>query len=185
MGEAVQVVKGTVKTLNFGPKGEVDALMIEFDGLVVQANIAPEMADHALALVDQAIMIHVKPEPKVADHPRGEHPVFQLTAFTDADGKAMIFAVQPHEPSQPRPTEPSEVSGVVERFNYAKHGEANGVVLDSGDFVHLKPGGMKQFSLKRGEPITAKGRGREKASGGRALDPETINGVAVGPEKPH
>ena len=28
------------------------------------------------------------------------------------------------------------------RLNYAKHGAANGVVLDNGDFVHTRPDGF-------------------------------------------
>ena len=65
------------------------------------------------------------------------------------------------------------VEGVVTRLNYARHGEANGVVLDGGDFLHLKPDGMKRVELKVGQPIKAHGSrisDRVRRSGDRGGD---------------
>jgi hypothetical protein len=44
-----------------------------------------------------------------------------------------------------------EVEGIVKRRSHARLGEANGVDLDSGDFVHMKPDGMKRVGLQIGQ----------------------------------
>ena len=177
-------MSGVVKTLNFAPKGEIDGVLIEVGGDLVQINIPHELGDHARTLIGQEITVRTKPEPKVEEHPAGDHPVFKLAAFLDRAGEAEDFAARKQKPPPPGHAEPVEVSGIVGRLNYAKHGEANGVVLDSGDFVHLKPDGMKKAALKIGEQVTARGKGSPLSTGGHAVDAETVNGIQVAP-KPH
>ena len=74
---------------------------------------------------------------------RASTPVYRLLWFNPSE-----------EPGEDGPV---SVAGVVARFNYARHGEANGVVLEDGDFIHLKPGGMKKLGLHVGQHIAAKG----------------------------
>ena len=57
------------------------------------------------------------------------------------------------------------VRGTVVRFKYARHGAANGVVLDSGDFIHLKPEGMARAGLRIGDAVQAEGDVRPLATG--------------------
>ena len=81
---------------------------------------------------------------------------------------------------------PAGVRGTVTRLNYAKHGEANGVVLDTGDFVHLKPGGVRQVGLKVGDKVVAEGDSRPMEFGGRVVEATVVNGHAIkGKPKPH
>lgn len=177
-----QTVRGTVQALNFAPKGEIDAFLIESGGALVQVNLPPHLGPHARTMLGQEVAILTKPEPKVADHPKGDHPVFAFAGFEGQDEQDT--AVEPPGDGKPKPKgKPegtAEVSGKVERLNYAKHGEANGVVLDSGAFVHLKPDGMKKLGLAVGQDVTAKGPGH-----GDAVDAETVNGVDLGRKKPH
>ena len=182
---ASHTVRGTVKSLNYAPKGEVDALLVESDGGLVQVNLPHHLEDHARTLVGQPVAIHTKPEPKVADHPKGDHPVHAFDGFEGRDKDEEPTAKKVKAPGEPKPKGkppgPEEVSGKVERINYAKHGEPNGVVLDSGKFVHLKPDGFKKAGLKVGDAVTAKGPGH-----GDAVDAETVNGVELGhPHKKH
>ena len=157
--------------------------MIETGDGLVQVNIPPEMGDQSKAMIGQEVTIQTKPEPKVADHPPGDHPVFKLGTILDADGKATAFAPRDGKPHHGKHDESIEVEGTVERLNYAKHGEANGVVLDTGDFVHLKPDGMKQLGLKVGRQVTAQGKGGPSAHGGKAFDAEIVNGTKVAHKK--
>jgi hypothetical protein len=185
-----KTVSGTVKELNFAPKGEIDGLILDVEGESVQVNVPPDQAASIAGLVGQEVALKVGPEPKVADHPKGAHPVHKLIAF---QGHHAHVAGGEPGPKKPKPKddhghghgEPAEVRGTVKRLNYAKHGEANGVVLDDGDFLHLKPDGMKKAGLKVGQQVSAKGHAKPSRSGGRAIEVEVVNGLAVGPKQPH
>ena len=76
------------------------------------------------------------------------------------------------------------MQGIVKRINYARHGEANGVVLESGDFIHLKPEGMKHIGLKVGDQVTAEGTAALMPLGQQVIEAKTVNGVAVMSKKP-
>jgi hypothetical protein len=72
------------------------------------------------------------------------------------------------------------VDGTVVRFNYARHGQANGVVLDTGDFVHTKPDGLARLALKVGDKVRAEGRSQPLATGqGRVVEAVRVNGQAL------
>lgn len=151
-------------------------------------NIPPDQAGRVQSLTGQEIELNVGPEPKVVDYPKGEHPVYRLITFAGEPGERATSGGPRHKPPHPSPGQspgqPIEVTGTVERLNYAKHGEANGVVLDTGDFVHLKPDGMKKVGLRVGDQVAAKGRGKSFLAGTRAIDAEIVNGIALGPKKP-
>ncbi len=68
---------------------------------------------------------------------------------------------------------------MVARLNFAKHGEPNGVVLDSGDFIHLKPDGMRQVGLKIGDRVEATGEARPMELGHRVVEAVEVNGVRL------
>jgi len=185
-GHGEETLHGIVKELNFAPKGEVDGLLLDVGGKTVQVNLPPDKAAHVAGMVGQTVGVTVGPEPKAAEHPKGEHPVHKLIAFQGEQGRAP-GGDRGHKPPHAGHGhgEPAEVTGTVKRLNYAKHGEANGVVLDGGDFVHLKPDGMKKVGLKVGQQVTAKGKGTPSPTGGRAIDADVVNGVEIGPKKPH
>lgn len=178
---------GTVQAFNFAPKGEIDGLLLDVDGKTVQVNIPPDKGPGVERLVGLSIAVVVGPEPKVADHPKGDHPVHKFIAFQGESAEAK----PPHKPEPKRAheghghEEPIEVSGTVERLNYAKHGEANGVVLNTGDFVHLKPDGMKAAALKVGQEVSARGKATPSQSGKRAIEAEVVNGKELGHKKSH
>ena len=181
-------LRGTVKAVNFAPKGEVDGMILDVGGGVVQVNVPPDQAGHVAGLVGKDIEVTVGPEPKVAEHPKGGHPVHKLVAFGGENQHGQAAGHKPHPPGhKPHPpghAEPAEVSGKVARLNYAKHGEANGVVLDSGDFIHLKPDGMKKAGLQVGHEVTAKGKATPTQAGAKAVEAEIINGVGLDAKKP-
>lgn len=66
--------------------------------------------------------------------------------------------------------EDNEVAGTVVRFNYTKHGALNGVVLDSGDFVHTRPHGFEAMKLEVGQLVHVEGPVRPMQCGlGRVI----------------
>ena len=72
------------------------------------------------------------------------------------------------------------MQGVVKRINYSRDGEANGVVLESGDFIYLKPDGMKKVGLKVGDQVTAEGTATLMPLGQQVIEAKTVNGTSRG-----
>ena len=71
------------------------------------------------------------------------------------------------------------------RLNFARHGEANGVVLDSGHFIHTKPDGMAKLKLEVGDRVEADGEARPLSTGtGQVVEASVVNGKPVGKPKP-
>ncbi|WP_435021722.1 hypothetical protein TA3x_002524 [Tundrisphaera sp. TA3] len=177
-----QALKGSIRAVNFAPKGEIDGLILDVAGETVQVNLPPGR-EEIRQRVGQEVEVIVVPEPKVADHPKGPHRVHKLVAFAGEDREAK----PPHPPKPPHPGHGEKVkaSGKVSRFNFAKHGEANGVVLEGGEFLHLKPDGMKRAGLELGQHVEAEGEAKPSPTGVRAIETSVVNGVALGPKKGH
>jgi hypothetical protein len=170
-------LNGVVQAYNFSPKGGVEGLLLTEGYRTIQVNIPPDaslMATHAAA-VGQAVQVTASPEGH--EVPDAEHPVYRLISFEPSNGTGSAVDEPPHEGIV-------SVEGTVSRFNYARHGEPNGVVLDNGDFLHLKPDGMKKVGLRVGQEVAAEGRARPMALRRRVIDVEVVDGVALGPKRP-
>jgi hypothetical protein len=74
-----------------------------------------------------------------AEEPWGRpaHKAFRLVRVVDKGGRK---AETDHRP-------PTQFSGRIEKLNCALHGEVNGGILESGDFLHLKPEGAQAVSV--------------------------------------
>jgi hypothetical protein len=88
------------------------------------------------------------------------------------------------------PIESGKFSGRVARLNYALHGEVNGGILESGDFLHLKPEGARAVGLKLGLSVKGKGKTKPMADGHLVIEADEVNGIPIerhkGPHKaPH
>ncbi len=167
-------VEGRFQHLIYSPKGAIEGVLIDTDGVPTQFVTDPHdvsIADQFTGLrAGQALVIEgTDPGPS----PKGEalHSVYVFERLASVDGKA------PKEPQAH-----GEVAGTVVRFNYAKHGAANGVVLDSGDFVHTKPDGFDTLDLKIGDKVKAEGAARPLATGtGRVIEAHSVNGKPLAP----
>lgn len=147
---------------NFSPKGGLEGLIVEVGGRTAQVVCPPHLAHELAGAVGEGDTVElVLSEAGPSDKGPAAHPVYYLEELPHAD-------VEDHV-----------VRGTVTRLNFAKHGEANGVVLDTGDFVHLKPDGMKQLELKVGDRVTAEGETRPMDHGGRVVEATAVNGTPV------
>jgi len=73
-----------------------------------------------------------------------------------------------------------KIEGVVKYLNYTRHGEVNGAVLESGDFVHLGPKGAKLVKLAIGEKLSMVGAAATMGDGHLVIeDPSEVNGVKI------
>ena len=115
-GRESEVLGGVVVQFNFSPRGGVEGLLLRDGDRTTQVNVPPE----AWPLIADAVALgrEARVSPCRSRNPprqgRGHHPVYRLAALQPA-GEA---------DEEDRAT----VEGVVERLNYAGHGEPNGVV---------------------------------------------------------
>ncbi len=164
--------RGLLQDFNYGPKGGIEGFMLHSEGQTVQVNVSDDVGFAVVRGIGQHVEATVVPDPSTAKRNHGEHPVYSLVALTGTDGKTLIF-------SGTAESETVTAQGVVKRFNYDRHGAANAVVLDSGDFIRMKPQGMKCAGLKVGDQVTAEGSASLMPLGQQVIEAKTVNGVAV------
>jgi hypothetical protein len=168
--------RGVLEEFNFSPKGGIEGFLLHADGQTVQINVSVDVGFAVVRGIGQSVQATVKPVSAGPKHGKPHHPVFDLVTLTGNDGKELIHCADPSADS-------STVEGTVKRVNFARHGAANGVVLDSGDFIHLKPEGMKKVELKVGDHVTAEGIAALMPLGQRVIEATIVNGVSLSSKK--
>src|SRR5579863_936247 len=120
--QAVQI-NGTVESFNLNRHGGIDGMMVKTNDRTVQVNLAPDVGVlvSERAAAGAQVKISGFPEPGEADH-----DVYELSSLTASDGKELKLA-------GPDDDRFAHIEGTVKRLNYARHGEVDGAVLDSGD----------------------------------------------------
>jgi hypothetical protein len=171
--DQVWSVEGNFRHPVYSPRGGIEGVVIDADGIPAQFAFEPgNEAASAFAGMNQGERL-VLEGTEAGAPPKGEaaHAVYQFVRIAGIGG-----VVQ-------EPEGPGEVEGTIVRFNHARHGEPNGVVLDSGDFVHVRPDHFARLDLEVGQRISAAGHMRPLAhGGGRVVDAAEINGERVGHE---
>ena len=165
-----EFIKGTSKQLLFSPKGGVEGVLVKVKGELLQITIDPNIGTTLarLAAPGKRVKILASPErsPKAKD---AAHPVFKFESFADSERHAVESRGE-DEGNVP-------VKGVVSTIHFARHGQPNGVVLESGEFVHMRPHGMQRLQLVIGGKVTAIGAVRTTVLGTRLVEAHTVNGV--------
>ncbi|MCZ2498775.1 hypothetical protein GN316_18585 [Xylophilus sp. Kf1] len=189
-------IEGTFQHLIYSPKGAIEGLLIDSEGAPTQFVTDPQDGSSLERLgalrAGQAVVVEGtedKPSPKSPKSPKPskapkapESP--EASESTDGGTAHAVYRFQrlasvDGEDAGP-PQRPAEVSGKVARFNYARHGEPNGFVLDSGDFVHTRPDGFAALGLAVGDDVHAEGPSRPLVDGsGRVVEAHRVNGTAV------
>lgn len=164
-------VEGSFQNLVYAPKGEVEGVLLHSNGQPLQVVIDKHDAAAAQAFdgiaAGQSVTVRVSPQGP-SPKGEGEHPVFAYAALESIDGR---------KPSRRKPSSGPAYRGTVVRLNHARHGAPNGVVLDSGDFIHTKPEGMVKLGLKVGDTVEADGDAHRLADDkGWAVDATRVNG---------
>ena len=140
-----------------GIKGHVVQVSLPaHDGARFARSVVPGKRLRVLASADHS--------PKTRE---AAHPVYQFRAFAGPTGAALEVL----EEDQGHTT----IKGTVDCLHYARHGQPNGVILDSGEFIHLGPHGMAQTGLEVGAAVHATGEVRMTALGTRLLDAHKVN----------
>ena len=165
----VYAVEGQFQHLIYSPRGGYEGLLIDTHGIPTQFvfDKHDETAADAFANVKPGQTVTVEGSLRLpSDKGEGDHVVYDFHRLSHVAGRPVDAA-----------STDGPVRGRVVRINHAKHGAPNGVVLDSGDFVHLKPDGFVHAGLKIGDAVEAEGPARPLAGGkGRVMEARTVNG---------
>ena len=164
--------QGMLKEFNFSPEGGIEGFLLHSDGQTVQVNVTPDVGFAVVRGIGQHVEATVEPVMRSGKHSKAGHPVYQLVTLAGPDGKTLIHA-------SAGTADIVTVQGKVKRINYARTGEANGVILKSGEFIHMKPEGMKRTELKQGEEVTVEGTASMMPLGQQVIEAKTVNGNAV------
>ena len=166
MSPKTELLSGTCQHFLFSPKGAIEGLLLQTKGKTIQVSIRPEVGTSLANKTGPGkrlrLLATLDKSPKAAD---GDHPVYEFEALTDRTGTAL-----------PPLDGLTQMKGVVARIHYAKHGQPNGVVLETGEFVHLRPHGMAAIGLVIGAKLTDKGELRTTVLGTRMLKAHHANG---------
>lgn len=173
-------VQGEFVHLIYSPKGDIEGVLL--DAAEGPVQLVVEHDDDTSG----AVLKHLRPGQQLSARvapmkPSGKgggaQPTHALQALLTVDGK---------KPPAPKADEATGYRGRVVRLNYARHGAANGVVLDTGDFIHLKPDGMAELKLKVGDEVHAEGDAQRLVDDrGWAVEAVEVNGRPVKPRKHH
>ena len=160
----------------YSPHGGIEGIVLDVDGTTLQVVLDhhDDVAGRVVAALRPAQTVDVDAvrQPPSSKGPAA-HPVYALVKLRAVDGA---------KPEPKRDRGPAYV-GTVARLNYARHGAANGVVLDTGDFIHTKPDGFARLKLKVGDHVEADGDAHWLATGhGWAVEATRVNGKALGPK---
>lgn len=177
MSNHSETLDGVFRHMIYSPRGEHEGVLLERRGEPLQLVFEhhDEEAPGAFAGVRPGQTVSVEavaqgPSPKG----KGEHPVHAFVRLLSVDGAP---------PAPPKPAAGGAAyRGKVVRFNHARHGAANGVVLDTGDFIHTRPEGLARLKIKVGDTVEADGDAQRLADdAGWAVEAATVNGKAVQP----
>ena len=175
MAKPSEFITGTCLQLLFSPKGGIEGVLLKVRGAVLQVRLNPEAGalfarvtgpGKRLRLRLRAVPDH---SPKTAD---GAHPVYQFESLADANGQA-IESADTDPPS-------TTIKGVVAALHFARHGQPNGVVLETGEFIHMRPHGMALAGLGVGARVSAVGAVRMTVLGTRMLEAHQVNRIDLG-----
>lgn len=169
-----EAVAGQFQYVIFSPKGAIEGVLLEVEHEPTQIVFARDEAEAPATFESlkkgQTVVVRARRQ-GASSKGESEHAVFSFVRLVSVDGRKPAKRARPQG---------AAFTGVVARFNYAKHGEANGVVLDSGDFIHTKPHGLGALKLKVGDSVSADGEARPLAVGrGRVVEATRVNGKRI------
>jgi hypothetical protein len=168
-GRKLEALRGELQRLLFSPKGGIEGLLLRVKSKTIQVAMKQEEA-HATAL-QQAIGKPVELTASRDHSPKTKHsahPVYKLHTIKSLAGIA----------AAPAANIPA-VYGVVAAIHFSKHGHPNGVILESGEFIHTRPPGMEKLKLKVGSKVAVHGELRLTTLGTSLVEAIEVNRMRI------
>lgn len=167
---ANQTLSGSLLRLLYSPKGAVEGFLIAVRKQTLQVSVQPEELD--VDVLSRALGRRIEVKAKLDHSPKtreAPHPVYKLDSITKVAGKTYKSNSENH----------AQVRGLVASIHFAKHGEPNGVILESGEFIHTRPHGMKKLNLRVGSKVVARGERRLTVMGTFLIEARDVNRVRI------
>lgn len=173
MTQPTEMISGVFRQFLFGPKGGVEGVLLSVKRKIVQVSMSPKegvAVSHSCKAGKTLRMLGAR------DNSRrtaavSTHPVYEFESLADASGERIE--------SRDADANQETIVGSVAALHYAKHGQPNGVVLDTGEFIHMGPEGMALAGLCIGSAVKATGRLGLTVINTRWLDAVQINGIEL------
>ena len=166
-----EFISGSCQQLLFSPKGGIEGVLIKAKGRTLQVSMTADAGAVFARATGPGKRLRVLAVPDHSPKTRdGAHPVYEFESLVDAAG----HAIESRDDVQH-----TTIKGVVAALHYARHGQPNGVVLESGEFIHLRPHGMAQLGLGVGAKIQALGAVRMTVLGTRLLEAREVNRISL------
>lgn len=155
-----QAAEGEVQRLLINPYGDIDGLQLT-DGRVVK--FAPHMGTELGKVVTPGQTVRVS-----AGRPEGANTIKAYALVNVTNGR-VIEELPPAYPRVPRHLraaflQAQEAEGTIATVLTGRHGEPNGVILDSGVIVRFPPHSLTT-ALIPGQAFAARGFGTRNAHG--------------------
>jgi hypothetical protein len=167
-------IHGRFRHLIYSPRGGIEGVLLELGDGPAQVVFDKHDDESPLAFEhlhdgDELVVDVTPAEPSAKGE--ADHPVYDY---------GRIVSIKGVKPAKRRPASGAAYKGVVARLNYARHGAANGVVLDTGDFIHTRPDAMARLGLKVGDFVEADGDAQMLSTGnGWAVEATKVNRKAI------
>jgi len=187
-------LKGVVERFNYSPQGCYESMLFKSSEALVQVNFPPHMAAEMTKVVTAGDQISVV---AVAERSKGDHPIYRLQKLTSAKGEEIVM-LEPKPGEHPQHKNLEKIEGTIKYLNYARRGEVNGVIFESGDFVHFGPHGARLVKLAMGQKLVVEYVPATTPDGHKVIEhPVSANGVEIphgpprhapggpGPKHPH
>lgn len=164
-----QTISGEVQGYNLDPRGNYNGVILKEGDHTVQFNFRPDAASTvtAAAPVGKKVQLCGEPESRTSDR-----TTYRLVNIIGDDGKKTAV-------SGPDAGQTMHAEGTVKQLNYTPRGEVDGVILDTGDFVHVDPRSAATLNLSVGQKITAEGRGHAMTGGHNVIEADQVNGQTI------
>ena len=160
---------GIIEALNISPKGFPEGFLLQTSKELVQINLPKDGPAGTEFKPGDQISAEVEEEDHHHHHGEPDHNVFRLLRLVKKNGEKPAPAADGN----------GKFKGRIERLNYALHGEVNGGILDTGDFLHLKPEGAQAVGLEIGMKVAGRGVRKPMMGGCSVIEAEEVNGVAI------
>jgi hypothetical protein len=148
-------ISGKVRSLNLSPKGFHESFLLGDGKRIVQINFARDAGENPAKGLKRGQTVSVNAEALDDERP-SNHPVY---CWID---RGM-----------------GTYEGVVKQINYARHGEANGTMLENGEFVHMHPEGARAVKLRIGQTLSVEGDAKTSPAGHTVIEARKVNGLAL------
>lgn len=174
-----ETIEGEFQYPIYSPKGGIEGALLHAGDEPVQLVFEPHGGRGAEAFAGlkagERVVVEVSATP-ASDKGEAQHAVYRFERLVSVNGG---------HAAKPAGGAKAPFSGIVVRLNFARHGEANGVVLDSGHFIHTRPGGMARLKLGIGDRVQADGEARPLVNGtGQVVEATVVNGKPMTQPKP-